>query len=241
MGDSPPLRGRSAVITGGSKGIGYACADALASAGARVVLLARDKEALDRATKSIGRESSAIVCDVGQREDLDRAMREIRHVLSGVPDILVNNAARFMPMRADKMSLDEFELTLRVSLIPYFAFARGFLDDFLARGTGHIVSIGSIADRAAYVDNAAYSASKFGVRGLHEVLRQELRGTGVRTTLISPASVDTPIWDPVDPGSRVGHTPREKMLDAAAVADAVLYAVTRPAATNVDELRLSRS
>jgi NADP-dependent 3-hydroxy acid dehydrogenase YdfG len=73
------------------------------------------------------------------------------------------------------------------------------------------------------------------------VLRLELRGSGVRATLVSPGPVDTPLWDPVDPDNRPGFTPRALMLEPDAVADAVLYAVTRPVSVNVDELRLGRA
>jgi NADP-dependent 3-hydroxy acid dehydrogenase YdfG len=109
------------------------------------------------------------------------------------------------------------------------------------RGAGHIVTIGSIADRMAFPENGAYAASKFGLRALHEVMRAELRGTGVRTSLVSPGPVDTALWDPVAPETRPGFTQRAVMLSADAVADAVLFVVTRPAAVNIDELRLSRS
>jgi NADP-dependent 3-hydroxy acid dehydrogenase YdfG len=101
------------------------------------------------------------------------------------------------------------------------------------------VSIGSIADHVAFPENAAYAASKFGVRALHEVLRAELKGSGVRATLISPSAVDTPLWDPVNPDERPGFTARREMLRAEAVAAAVMFAVTQPADVNVDELRLS--
>ena len=110
-----------------------------------------------------------------------------------------------------------------------------------ARGSGTVVTVGSIADRATFPENGAYAASKHGLRALHEVLRAELRGSGVRAVLVSPGPVDTPLWDAVDPDSREGFTPRAAMLAAEAVADAILYVVTRPAGVNVDELRLSRS
>jgi NADP-dependent 3-hydroxy acid dehydrogenase YdfG len=92
-----------------------------------------------------------------------------------------------------------------------------------------------------FPENGAYAASKHGARALHEVLRLELRGSGVRATLVSPGPVDTSLWDAIDPDRRPGFTPRSAMLDATAVADAVVYAVTRPGAVNIDELRLSRS
>ena len=109
------------------------------------------------------------------------------------------------------------------------------------RARGHIVTIGSIADRVAFPENGAYAASKFGLRGLHEVLRAELRGSGVRATLVSPGPVDTALWDEIDPDNRPGFSPRASMLAADAVASAVVYAVTQPADVNVDELRLSRA
>ena len=86
---------------------------------------------------------------------------------------------------------------------------------------------------------APYAASKFGVRGLHEVLREELRGSGVRATLVSPGPVDTALWDAVDPDNRPGFTPRARMLHPDDVAAAILYAVTAPGRVNVDELRLT--
>jgi NADP-dependent 3-hydroxy acid dehydrogenase YdfG len=109
------------------------------------------------------------------------------------------------------------------------------------RGSGDIVTIGSIADHAAFPANAAYASSKFGVRALHSVLREETRGTGVRASLVSPGPVDTPLWDPIDPDTRPGFTPRAKMLSASAVANAVVWIATLPPDCNVDELRLSHS
>jgi NADP-dependent 3-hydroxy acid dehydrogenase YdfG len=89
--------------------------------------------------------------------------------------------------------------------------------------------------------NAIYAPSKHGARALHEVLRLETRGSGVRATLISPGPVDTTMWDPIDPDTRSGFTPRSLMLRPEAVANAVIYALTQPDDVNVDELRLSRS
>ena len=110
-----------------------------------------------------------------------------------------------------------------------------------ARGSGDIVSVGSIADHTIFPGNAAYGASKHGLRALHEVLRMELRGTGVRATLVSPGPVDTSIWDDIDPDSRDGFTPRAKMLKPNAVADAVMFAVSQPPDVDIDLIRLSRS
>ena len=106
------------------------------------------------------------------------------------------------------------------------------------RGRGHLVTIGSVSDHVAFPGSAAYAASKYGVRGLHEVIAEELKGTGVRTTLLSPGPVDTKLWDEVDPDSKPGFTKRAAMLQPSDVADAVLFAVTRPPRVSVDEISL---
>jgi NADP-dependent 3-hydroxy acid dehydrogenase YdfG len=110
------------------------------------------------------------------------------------------------------------------------------------RKTGHIVTIGSIADRTIYTGNAAYSAAKFGLRAVHEVLRAELRGTGVRTSLISPAATNTDMWNGVtitDPAGKPHST--RPMLEPEDVVQAVMFALTQSDRVNVDELRLSHS
>ena len=236
-----PLTGRAAVVTGASRGIGLATAGTLAAAGARVVMLARTKRELDERAAEIDADAVAIACDVTDATAVDAAAREARRILGGAPDILVNNAGAFALAEIDRMETAEFERTIAVNLIAPFHLVRAFLPGMRERGAGHIVTIGSIADRVAFPENGAYAASKFGLRALHEVMRAELRGTGVRATLVSPGPVDTPMWDPIAPETRPGFTPRAAMLSADAVADAVLYVVTRPAAVNIDELRLSRS
>jgi len=119
---------------------------------------------------------------------------------------------------------------------------RAFLGEMKQRGRGHIVTIGSVADRTIYSGNAAYSAAKFGLRALHEVLRAELRGTGVKTSLISPAATNTDIWKDVtvtDPVNKP-HSKRP-MLEPDDVVRAVMFALTQPDLVNIDELRLSHS
>ena len=236
-----PLSGRAAIVTGASRGIGLATARVLAAAGARVVMLARTERDLRARAAEIGADAFPIACDVTDTTAVDVAATEARHRLGGSPDILVNNAGAFTLATVDAMPPAEFERTIAVNLVAPFHLLRAFLPGMRERGTGHIVTIGSIADRMTFPENGAYAASKFGLRALHEVMRGELRGTGVRATLVSPGPVDTPLWDPVAPETRPGFTPRAAMLAADAVADAVLFVVTRPAAVNIDELRLSRS
>src|SRR5688572_19109323 len=235
------LAGRTALVTGASRGIGLACARALAAAGVRVAMLARSDDTLRAAARDIGLGALPVVSDVSRLDSAHTAVQEVETAFGGAPDIIVNNAGLFMLAPLQATSPAEFARTVDTNLVAPFTILHAFLPAMRARRSGHILTIGSVADRNAYPENAAYAASKFGLRGLHEVLRAELRGSGVRATLVSPGPVDTPLWDPVDPDRRPGFTPRAMMLSPQAVADAVLYVLLQPADVNVDELRLSRS
>jgi NADP-dependent 3-hydroxy acid dehydrogenase YdfG len=241
-GAGGPLAGRWAVVTGASRGIGAEVARRLVADGARVALVARSRDALESLARDIGGDDATPVpCDVGDPAQIERAAERIEALAGGAPDIVVNNAGIFSIAAAHKMSVELFRQTLEVNLVAPFAFVRAFLPGMRTRGSGHLVTLGSIADRNIFPGNAAYSASKYGLRALHEVLRAELRGTGVRATLVSPGPVDTDLWDPIDPDNRPGFTPRAQMLTPADVADAVRWVLLAPVTVNVDELRLSRS
>jgi NADP-dependent 3-hydroxy acid dehydrogenase YdfG len=232
------LAGKVALITGASRGIGFECARALCAEGMSVVLVARDSDTLRGAAEKLGSHAAWIGVDFS--EDVGDMARVVRRSLPIDPDIIVNNAAEFFVANAEDTSIDAFERALRVNLSAHFALVHEFVGGMKRRGSGHIVTIGSIADQRGLPGNAAYSASKFALRGLHQVLRAELRGTGVRTTLISPARVDTTIWD--SPGaSHASPATPDDMIPAAAIGNAARYAVTQPPEVNVDELRLSRS
>jgi len=234
------LSGKTAVVTGASRGIGAGIATALSAAGARVALIARNQSTLQQRAAEI-KGSIPIAADVTEPSSVEKATEKIRSEL-GAPDIIVNNAGIFSVAVVEETSGEQFANMLNTNLVAPFLFARAFLGDMKKRGSGHIITIGSIADRTIFSGNVAYSAAKFGLRAVHEVLRTELRGTGVRTSLISPAATNTDIWNDVtvtDPVVRP-HSKRP-MLEPADVVGAVMYALTQPATVNIDELRLSHS
>jgi NADP-dependent 3-hydroxy acid dehydrogenase YdfG len=172
---------------------------------------------------------------------VEKATERVRSEL-GVPDIIVNNAGIFSVAVAEETTGEQFTTMLNTNLVAPFLFVRAFLGEMKKRGSGDIITIGSIADRTIYSGNVAYSAAKFGLRAVHEVLRTELRGTGVRTSLISPAATNTDIWNDVtvtDPVTRP-HAKRP-MLEPADVVAAVMFALNQPSNVNIDELRLSHS
>ena len=220
-----------ALVTGASRGIGLAVAEALRASGMHVVRVARSL-----APASAERRTD-IPCDVTRPEDVDRALTRVEHDL-GVPDVLVNNAGIFFIKPLADTTPADFTAALATNLTAPFLLARRVVPQMVARGNGHLVTIGSISDYIGFSGSTAYAATKFGLRGMHEVIRQETAKTGVRTTLVSPGPVDTQIWDAVDPDSKPGFTKRKDMMRAEDIAAAVVYAVTQPERIAVTEIRL---
>jgi NADP-dependent 3-hydroxy acid dehydrogenase YdfG len=203
--------------------------------------VARERAPLERLAEELGGGAFAVPCDLRDSSAVSEAVGAIRGELGGPPRILVNNAGIFHLAALHEFGVADFAAMVEVNLLAPFGFIRAFLPAMRTAGSGHIVTIGSVADRSALSGNAGYAATKYGVRGLHEVLRAETRGSGVRATLVSPGATDTAMWDELDPDSREDFPSRSEMLLPEDVARAVLFAVTQPATVNVDELRISRA
>jgi NAD(P)-dependent dehydrogenase (short-subunit alcohol dehydrogenase family) len=228
------LDGLSAVITGGSRGIGAVTAAALVAEGARAISLSRTA-----GEKKTGIDH--VRCDVTSAESVAGAAGEVGRKLGGAPDILINNAGIFQVATLAEMKPKMFADVVGTNLFGPFHIIHAFLGGMLKRRSGHVISIGSIADQVAFPENGAYSAAKFGLRGLHQVLRYELKGSGVRSTLISPGTVDTSLWDPhlENKESRARFPERSGMLRPDNIAAAIIFALTLPPSANVDELRIT--
>lgn len=235
------LAGRSALVTGASRGIGAACARALAAAGARVVLVARSTDHLHALAAELPHGAAAFPADLSQSAAVPTIAVGVQEILGAAPDILIHAAGSFPLAALQDTSDGDLDLAFTLNSAAPLRLTREFLPALRARGSGHVVMIGSAADRHVFPANAAYAASKHAVRAILEALRAETRGSGVRATLISPSATDTPLWDPHDPDASAHLPSRDEMLRAADVADAVVWAVTRPSHVDVDELRLSRS
>jgi NAD(P)-dependent dehydrogenase (short-subunit alcohol dehydrogenase family) len=220
------LAGKTAVVTGASRGIGLAVARELVRAGAWVGMVARSKEPLAKAAEEAG--GHAIPADVSTAEGVHGMATYVTELLGDAPDLLVSCAGAFSLAPLAETDPADFERQLAVNLRGPFLLVRAFLPLMLARGSGHLIHVGSVAGRVAFPQNGAYAASKFGLRGMHEVLVQEVRGTGVRATLVEPAATDTPLWDPIDPDSRADLPPRAAMLRPEDVARVVMFAAVQP-------------
>jgi NAD(P)-dependent dehydrogenase (short-subunit alcohol dehydrogenase family) len=223
--------GRVAVVTGASRGIGQAIAEAMERALAHVVRVSRSLVPA-RSDRRLD-----LPCDITDpRQVADLAERIAAEL--GVPDVVVNSAGSFLLKPFEATTAADLTAQLSANLVGPFHVAQQFLPRMRARGSGRLINLGSIADHRAFRENAAYSAGKYGLRGLHEVLREEYRASGVLCTLVSPGPTDTPVWDPVDPDHREGFVPRAKMLRPEDVAEAVVWVASRPAHVDVDWLRL---
>ncbi|HLL85218.1 MAG TPA: SDR family oxidoreductase [Longimicrobium sp.] len=196
------LRGKVAVVTGSTKGIGYAIAEALARAGADVVVSARNEGEVAEAARRLeevgaGR-AIGVACDVRRHEDVRRLIGAAVE-LGGV-DILVNNAGVGVFGTVDGMSPEEWHAVIGTNLDGVFFCCHEAIPRLRERGGGWIINIGSLAGRNPFAGGAAYNASKFGLLGFSEAMMLDVRNDDIRVTCIMPGSVATHFnnHDPTD-------------------------------------------
>jgi NAD(P)-dependent dehydrogenase (short-subunit alcohol dehydrogenase family) len=177
-----------------------------------------------------------IACDVASPASVAAMADRFRDWAGGPPDILVAAAGVFSLDPIERTSDEDLARNLDVNLKGSILTVRAFLAGMKARGSGTIVQVGSVAGRKAFAENGAYSASKFGVRGFHEVLLEELQASGVRATLLEPSAVATPIWDGIDRAVHMGLPARETMLPPSAVAECVVFVAGRDSRVQIPVL-----
>jgi 3-oxoacyl-[acyl-carrier protein] reductase len=191
----PNLDGKVALVTGGSRGIGRAIAEALCEAGADVVLCSRSADEAKKAAEEVdfageGR-ALGVGADVRMLDDVDRLVRSAVEAFGGV-DILVANAGvggGFAPV--DEIDPEAWHQVIDTNLTGTFYCCRAVVPELKKRGDGWIITIGSLAGRYAFAGGTAYNASKFGLLGFSEALMLDVRYEGIRVSCIMPGSVDT--------------------------------------------------
>lgn len=187
------LKGQVAVVTGGTKGIGYAIAEALLKTGASVIVCGRSKSDLTKAVASLGKigNVSGELCDVRSEEQVKMLLDECVRLFGGI-DILVNNAGvGFMGKTVEETPGDIWRQTIETNLSSVFYSCHHVIPRMKERGGGYIINISSLAGQNAHPKMAAYNASKFGLNGFTEALMQEVRQDNIKVTAICPGSVNT--------------------------------------------------
>ncbi len=228
--------GRVAVITGASSGIGEATTRALFADGHRVALLARRADRIETLAGELGPGALAIEADVTDRDSLAAAADRVQSELGGA-DILVNNAGVMLlgPFSSDQRA--ELRQMVEVNLMGAITATEVFLDQ-LRDGGGDLVNISSVAGRTARAGNAGYAATKWGMNGWSEALRQELL-PDVRVIVIEPGAVATELTDHITDAATKRATQefvKPIAITAEDIAEVIAFAVGRPRRMTLNEI-----
>ena len=239
---SNTISGRVALVTGASSGFGEAVALGLAKAGAKVALAARREDRLQALAKQItdaGGEALVIVADFTDEHQAQRAVRETEAAF-GRLDILINNAGVMYLEPVASADLARWRSMIELNLLGLIAASQAALPGMTARKDGHIVNIASTAAHISNPLSAAYSATKFGVLGFSESLRKEVHKDNIRVTVISPGMAATELRDHIAVEAVQSALNKAagamRQLTAEDVADAILYAVSRPPHVMINEI-----
>ena len=237
------LKGKTAIVTGASSGIGEATAKLLAKTGVNVVITARRENRLKELKLSIesnGGEALSIPCDVTNKEEV-YAVAEKTKANYGSIDILINNAG-VMPLSYMKnLHVEEWEQMIDVNLKGVLYNIAAVLPVMREQKAGHIINVSSVAGRKLFPGAAVYCATKFGVTALSEGLRMELSPSdNIKVTAIEPGAVATELTHTITDEEITDGFLKQlsdlEMLESEDIADSIMYALTQPGRTNVSEI-----
>jgi len=228
------LSGKTALVTGGTRGIGRAVAERLLREGASVAICGRSSETVTRAVKEMTEATGGRVfgeqADVSKPEDVQRLFRSVDQHLGDLR-ILINNAGLGIFRRVADMSIGEWQQMIDLNLSGAFYCCREALQRFNNSGEGYIINISSLAGKNAFSGGAGYNASKFGLNGFSEALMLDHRYDNVRVSYIMPGSVDTEF------GSGAGRGAEWKIAPAD-VAEVVSNLLRMPQRTLVSRVEM---
>lgn len=237
------IEGKIVLITGASAGFGEACAHACAQLGARLVLWARRGERLAAVKADVEKKYGAQVrTDVVDVRDRDRVMKAVAALVESslTPDVLVNNAGLAAGLDLlHEGDPDDWDRMIDTNVKGLLNVSRAVVPLMVARDSGHVVNIGSIAGHMVYPKGNVYNASKFAVRALNQAMNIDLIGTSVRVSSIDPGAADTEFSTVRFHGDEArartvydGYEP----LRAGDIADAVVYVLNTPPHVSITEL-----
>lgn len=223
---------KSIVVTGGTKGIGKAIIERFAGEGFSIFTCARSQAGLDELRREI--ESSfpgvtlfTMQADLSQKSEVIAFAETVKK--QTVPDVLVNNTGVFLPGSIHSEPEGNFELLMQTNLYSAYYLTRAFTAEMIARKSGHIFSIGSIAGLTAYANGGSYAISKWAMLGFTKCLRQELKDYHIKVTSIMPGATYTDSWQGAD-------IPESRFMKASDVAEAVWSAYNLSPYSVVEEI-----
>ena len=225
-----------ALITGASSGIGAALSRALCEKGYHCILAARSAHRLEKLSQSLRNDGfgcSVIVVDVSNESSVDALFES--SVKIGMVSLLINNAGLGIFSKIEESSVEDWDSQINVNLRGSFLVSRKFIPAMQSQKMGTLVFMNSVAGNFGYPYSAAYVASKFGLKGLSESLRNELRKDSIKVISVHPGAIDTSFWDEISV-----DFPREEMLSPEMIADSVVHAVEAPGATVIENLTIRR-
>ena len=220
-------------ITGGSGGIGYACANALAAQGYSIAISGRNRERLVVVAAGLAtgeNDVRAVPCDVADEASVKSAYREIASAL-GAPNVLINCAGISPWSTFTQTSVEEFDETIAINTRGMFLCSREVLPAMYERNAGAIVQLLSIASVKGYLNGAAYVASKFAAHGFTNALREEARQHGVRVIAVLPGATETELW-----GEAERKKYHERMMQPSDIAEMIVSALAEPNRALVEEI-----
>jgi NADP-dependent 3-hydroxy acid dehydrogenase YdfG len=239
------LKDKVAVVTGASSGIGEAIAHALAKEGAEVALLARREDKLKEVSKEVqlrsGKEPLVAVTDVSDPKSVQKAIDQVKAKLGRI-DILINNAGVMYLGSIAEANIADWRKMVDINLMGLMYCTHAVLPLMKQLGGGDIINLSSVSGRVVSARSAVYSATKFAVNGFSEGLRQEVHKDRIRVTVIEPGAVATELTEHI-PDKSVKDAVKSWVasmtaLEAADIANAVIFAVSQPWHVSLNELML---
>ena len=230
----PGMYMKRILITGASRGIGRAIAEKLATPATTLILHGRDRNALAETCRLVRAKGSQAIELLHDLTD-ERGIEQLIRAVGAEPlDVLINNAGIAVVKPLDSISLGEWTNTIAVNVTAPFLLTQKLSAKMKAGSS--IVNILSVAAKTGFANWSCYCMSKFALEGFSQSIREELRPRGIRVLNIYPAATDTEIWEPIE-----GDWPREKMMSATEIAEAVAYALSRPADVAVENVTLTKT
>ena len=225
-----------ALITGASSGIGAALSQSLCEKGYHCILAARSEDRLGKLAQSLrndGFDCSILMVDVSNESSVDELFEASTKI--GDVSLVINNAGLGVFSKIESSTVKDWDAQINVNLRGSFLVSRKYIPSMQKQKMGTLVFMNSVAGTFGYPYSAAYVASKFGLRGLSDSLRNELRKDNIKVISVHPGAIDTAFWDDIS-----ADFPREEMLSPEMIADSVVHAIEAPGATVIENLTIRR-